>query len=75
MVTGDTWPSETGEKGIAAVLALMTGVALEMGLLVVELILGPDWGWWCGRAGAFGALTLLTRATSPGVTCWVEMRG
>ena len=53
----------------------MTGVALEMGLLVVELMLGPDWGQWCDRAGVSGALTLLTGATWPGVTCWVEMPG
>ena len=40
-MTGDTWP---GEQGHAVVLALMTGVALEMELLVLELIMGPDWG-------------------------------
>ena len=73
-MTGDTWPGETGEKGIAAVLTLMTGVALEMGLLVVELMLGADWGRWCGRARASGALTLLTGITRRGVTCWVEKR-
>ena len=53
----------------------MTGVAQEMGLMVVELMLRPDWGRWCGRAGASGLLTLLTGATWPGMTCWVEMRG
>ena len=48
---------------------------MEMGLLVVELLMGPDWGLVCGRAGASGALTLLTGVTWPGVTCLVEMRG
>ena len=74
-MTGDTWPGETGERGITAVLALMTCVALEMGLLVVELMQRPDWGWWCGRDGATGALTLLIGATWPGITCWVQMWG
>ena len=74
-MTGDTWPGDTEEQGIAVVLTLMTGVALEMGLLVVELVMGPDRGLGCGRAGASGALALLTEATWPGVTCWVEMRG
>ena len=68
-MTGDTWPGEVGEQGIAVVLPLMTGVALEMGLLVVELMMGPDWGLGCGRAKASGALALLTGAPRPGVTC------
>ena len=51
LVTGDNWAGETGEQGIAVVLALMTGVALEMGLLVVELIMGPDWGLGCEGDG------------------------
>ena len=66
---------ETGEQGIAVVLTLITGVVLEMGLLVVELDMGPEWGLGSGRAGASGALTLLTGATRPGVTCWVEKWG
>ena len=49
LVTGNTWP---GEQGNAVVLGLITGVALEMGLLVLELIMGADWGLECGRAGA-----------------------
>ena len=75
LVTGDTWPGETEEQGNIAVLALITGVALGMGLQVMELITVPDWGLGCGRAGASWALTLLTGITWPGVTCWVEMRG
>ena len=75
LVTGDTWPGETGEQGIAVVLTLMTGVDLEMGLLVVELMMGSDWGLGCGGSEASRALTLLTGATWPGVTCWVEKRG
>ena len=51
---GDTWPSETGEKGIAVVLTLMTGVALEMGLLVVELKLGPTGSGGVGGLGLPG---------------------
>ena len=63
LVTGDTWPGEPGEEGNAVVLTLMTDVALEMGLLVVELMMGPDWGLGCGRPGASRALTLLTGVT------------
>ena len=46
-----------------------------MGLLVLELIMVPYWGLGCGRAGASGALTLLTGITWHGVICWVEMWG
>ena len=67
-MTGDTWPGDTEGQGIAVVLTLMTGVALEMGLLVVELVMGPDMGLRCGRAGASVALTLLIGTTLPGVT-------
>ena len=74
-MTGETWPCEPREQGNYVILTLMTGVALEMGFLVVELNIEPDWGLGCGRAGASGALTLLTGATWPGVTCWVEMLG
>ena len=75
-MTGDTWPGETEEQGNTAVLlALMTGVALELGLQVIELITVPDWGQGSGRAGASKALTLLTGVTWLGVTCSVEMRG
>ena len=63
MVAGDPWPREPGEQGNAVVLALMTGVALGMGLLVLELIMVPNWGLGCGRAGASRALTLLTGVT------------
>ena len=42
--------------------------------MLIELITVPDWGLGCGRAGASGALTLLTGVTWPRVTCWVEMR-
>ena len=45
-----------------------------MGLLVVELMMVAGWGLGCGGGGAPGALALLTGATWPGVTCWVEMR-
>ena len=74
-MTGETWAGETGEQGIAVVLTLMTGVALEMGLLVVELMTWPNWGLGCGGGGAPGALTLLTGVTRHGVTCWVEKLG
>ena len=75
LVAGDTWHGEPGEQGKAVILTLMTGVALEMRLLVLELIMWPDWGLGCGRAGASVALTLLTGITWPGVIFWVEMRG
>ena len=68
-MTGDTWPGETEEHGKAAVLALMTGVALGLGLQVIELITVPDWGLVCRRPSASGALTLLPGVTWPGVTC------
>ena len=42
LVTGDKWP---GGQDNAVVLSLVTGVALEMGLLVLELIMWPHWGW------------------------------
>ena len=71
-MTGDTWP---GGRSNAVVLALMTGVALEMGLLVLQLIMWPDWGLGCGRAGASRALTLLKGVTWLEMICWVEMRG
>ena len=45
LVTGDAWPGEPGAQGNAGVLTLMKGVALEMGLLVLELIWGPTGGW------------------------------
>ena len=56
---------------MAAVLTLMTGVALEMGLLVVELMLGAVMleGW--GLRG----INPVTGATWPGMTCCVEKRG
>ena len=50
----------------------MTGVTLGLGLEVMELITVPDWGLGCRRGGVTGDLTLLTRVTWPGVTCWVE---
>ena len=53
----------------------MTGVALGLGLQVIELIMVPNWGLGCGRAGASGTLTLLTGVAWPGVTCWIQMRG
>ena len=51
---GDTWPGETGEQGIIVVLTLVIGVALEMGLLVVGLMMWPDWGLGCGGGGVSG---------------------
>ena len=75
LVTGDTCPVEPVEQGNAVVLTLMTGVALGMGLVVLELIMVPDWGLGYGRAGASGELTLLTGVTWPEATCWVEIRG
>ena len=56
-MTGDTWAGETGEQGMAVVLTLNTGVALEMRLPVVELMMWSDWGLGCGGGGAPGALT------------------
>ena len=50
LVTGDTW---RGGQGKSVVLALMTGVALEMGLMVLALIMWPSWGLGWGRAGPF----------------------
>ena len=46
-----------------------------MGLLVVELMMGPDWGQGFERAGASRALTLLAGATWPRANFWVEMLG
>ena len=50
-MTSDTLAGELGAQGIAVVLTLMTGVALEMGLLVVELMTWPNWGLVCGGGG------------------------
>ena len=73
--TGDTWAGERGEQGIAVLITLMTGVVLEMGLVVVELMVGPNWGLGCGRWGPPRALTILTGVTRHGVTYWVEKQG
>ena len=43
-MTGDTWACGLGGQGIDVLLPLMTGVALDMGLLVVELMVGLNWG-------------------------------
>ena len=75
LVTGDTWSGEGEEQGNTAVLALITCVALWLGLKVMELIAVPEWGLGGKRAGASGALTLLLGVTWAGVTCWAEMRG
>ena len=53
----------------------MTGVGLEMGLLVLEPIMWPGWGLGWGRTGPFGALTRLTGVTWLETICWVEMHG
>ena len=72
LVTGDTCG---GELGKAVVLALMTGVAKAMGLMMLELIVWPGWGLCWGRAGPSIALTLLTGVTSLEMICWVEIQG
>ena len=43
-IPSDTWAGDLGGQGIAILLTLMTGVALEMGLVVVELMAWPNWG-------------------------------
>ena len=53
----------------------MPDVALEMGLMVLELILWPDWGLGWGRTGPAIALTPLSGITWLEMSCWVEMRG
>ena len=40
----------------------MTGVALEMGFLVVELNIEPDWGLGCGRCWSFWGINLTDRS-------------
>ena len=72
LATDDTWGGGQDKTGA---LTLMPGVALEMGLMVVELILWPGWGLGGGRAGPSIALTPLTCVAWLEVSCWVEMRG
>ena len=45
-------------------------VSGEMGLLGVELMEWPNWGWGVGGARSPGALTLLT-----GVNAWGDLLG
>ena len=47
-MTGDTWAGRLGAQRIAVLLTLMTGVALDMGLLAVELMAWPNWHVGCG---------------------------
>ena len=44
LLTGVTWQGVTKEQCNTGVLALMTGVAPGVGLLVIEALTGPDWG-------------------------------
>ena len=53
-MTGDIWVGGLGGQGIAVLLTLLTGVALDMGLLVVKLMEWPNWGWGVGGPGPPG---------------------
>ena len=44
LVTGVTWSGVTEEQRNTGVLVLMTGVALGVGLEVIESITVPNWG-------------------------------
>ena len=74
-MTGDTWAWELGGQGIAALLTVMTGVALDLGLLAVEVMEWPNWVVGCVGARPPGPLILLTGVIRCGVTCWVEKQG
>ena len=63
------------DKDNAVVLAPMTGVALEIGVLVLELIMWAGWGMGWGSAWPSISLTLMTGVTWMEMICWVEMHG